>query len=135
MQIRELTETRKVKIKDAEFTIGFIPRRIWKDLIMRLSALDILKYKNIGSDKFDIKSPEFKKSQQVMDEVYWQMVQCAVKGHSDLLNSNGKAIPFVSKDGKVSDDIMDIYDLNSLIYGLGKEIMDFNTLSEDDKKN
>jgi len=139
MKVRKLTETKQVKVKDIDFEIRFISRKIWRSIPSRLASCfsvfgsgnDNLQEKMSGANKEDVKEASIE-----LQDVYTELVKYGVLSHSGIVDEEDKEIP-ASKDddGNLGSETIDLYDLNGLLVPLASEILAFNTLSDGDKKN
>ena len=137
MLCRDLSETKTVKIQDAEFVIGIIPKRLWRSVSLKLGGTQKMfqKFKDVGYEEFS-RDPEFRQASSEIADAYFELVQLGVRGHSNLKNKDSKDIPFEKNEkGYVSDLVVEIYDLNELLIPLGLEVLSFNTATESEKKS
>lgn len=131
----KLDEQKTVTIKEVEFVIGFIPRRIWKKIATRLGSC-LLNAKGETPEKALLALPkeDFISANNELNDVYFDLVKYSVKSHRGINDKDGKEIPLDLKDGVISDAMLDLYDLNGFVVPLAGEIMQFNSMTEDDKK-
>lgn len=136
MICRDLSETKIVKINDAEFTIGMVSRRNWRGISSKLgiAAGLIKKYEGKPFEEM-AKDKEFIAASEDMQDVYYDLVKQGVKDHKNLLKADGSKIEFNLVDGTVDPKVLDIYDLNGLLIQLGTEVLNFNTLGGEERKN
>ena len=141
MICRELAESKIVEVKGGEFTIGFISRRKFKEISAKMAQCQSY-FGDKGITEKALKkldSDSVRQSTETMTELYWDLVKYGVRGHSKLEKADGTQIPYKQeKDGYgacVSEETISIYDLNGFLIPLGTEILDFNVLKDDDKKN
>jgi hypothetical protein len=153
MKLRQFKETRDCKIQDAVFKIRFIPRRIWRDIITGMyEAVGGLQFGSITEEeivelkKGDVPKSVAKNKMELfrknveLQKAYYDMVRFGVIDHSGLENEHGKLAFEMTLENLynfkvVSEELMEIYDLNNLVLPLGTAVLEFNTLTEDDKKN
>lgn len=137
MECRDLSETKTIKIDDAEFVIRFIPRKIWRKISGRFSsAMKVLsKYPKNAPLPFD--DPECRQMNTELEEVYRDLASYGVARHANLKKKDGSEIQFETKleDGRLPDQLLEIYDLNGLLPRIGNEIILFNSMTETDQKN
>lgn len=142
MIVRDINETKKFTIEDAEFTIRVIPRKVFRKLGMKL-AKGVSRIKGQGSDPFTpekirefVQSDEGLEAGEALIEAYSEYVRAGVAGHSGIKTAEGAEIPFEkAEDGTVSEKTLELYDHNGLINKLAVEILKFNTLSDTERKN
>ena len=146
--MRLLTETKKVNIKDSEFTIGIIDRRKFNPIKMcflsaakfltRLTQEEIkaLTPAQLGQKAVEGLTPEqIQKNEASAFSAQWDLVKYGVKAHS-LKDAEDKDVALVKDDGGcVADQTIDLYELNGFLPTLANEIFVFNTLTENEKKN
>ena len=136
--IRTMSEIKKLKIGEAEFTIGFISRRVWFVISSRMAFCFSSVRKAIDKpDEIEKLSPdEMLKANTELMHVYWDVIKHGVKDHAGLLAEDGKPVPLVKDDlGVVSDGTIELYQINGFFNQLASEIVSFNTLTEAAKKN
>ena len=128
-------ETKTIKIKDIDFTIGHILSRKNMELRAKLASMSSSIKKQV--------SDEFSYDDLVgMGEFNYQIIKYSVKGHSGFLVKD-KQVEFktecVFELGKsrtvVSEETMEYYALNGLIPELAIEILNFINISEQEQKN
>lgn len=125
--IRTLDESKWVKIGELEFQLRFIPRREWRKISAGFSSMDLGNLENQSQDE------KVSQSLKLVD-YYCELIRFGVCGHKGLI-ANGKEIEFKLVDNKLPDELIDLYDLNGLTIQLGSEIVAFNALTDDSKKN
>jgi hypothetical protein len=133
-----MDETKKIKIGEVEFTIGFISRRVWFAISSRMAfCFSNVKKAIEKPDEIEKLSPdEMMKANVELMNVYWDVIKHGVKDHTGLFYNDQKPVAFVKDDlGVVSDQTIELYQLNGFFNQLASEIISFNTLTEDAKKN
>lgn len=139
MKCRDLSETKSIKIDDAEFVVGIVSRKNWRDIANRFNQATtvIRKYREPGKEQkteeilqLAQKDPEYAKYDNLLQEVYRDCCRLGVKGHSGITDSKDQPIKF-----EMNDQLMEIYELNKLDIRLGMEVYAFNTMTEGDQKN
>lgn len=137
MLVRELSETKTIKIEDAEFVIGVIPKRLWRDLSLRLGASSGLLGKFKDRTTSEITSdPEFRTASKEVTECYFELARLGVRGHSNIKSAGGSDIPFKKDEkGYADPSMVEIYDLNEILVPLGIEVLNYNQVSETERKN
>lgn len=123
--IRTLDEKKWVKVGDAEFQLRFISRKEWRRISAGFSALQL--GESASSDE------KLNQSLKLMD-YYNDLVMLGVCDHKGII-VDGKDFKFSLVDNKVPQDLIDFYDLNKWLVQLGAEIISFNSLADDQKKN
>lgn len=140
---RLMTDTKIVSVKGIDFEIGIISRKIFRKLStdISLAARLILKPgEEISAEVLDKKREEnqeaFFKSDAQMFDAYYELVRRGLKSCKNFLDKDGKEIS-LTKDpsGLLTNDAIDLLDLNGFIGLLGPEIFTFNKISDDEKKN
>lgn len=145
MIIKIFTETKEVELKnapEAKFTIGMVDedtfRRLQaklifaKNLLLGEKAFDGENLKQLA-DKMEEKT--LIADEKLMD-VLTDFVAQGVRGHSGIKTKDGTEISFETDDaGLVSKKIITLYRQNRLIIPLALDVMNFNSLSEDERKN
>jgi hypothetical protein len=137
MICRDLNETKLVKIGDAEFTVGVISRRLWRNLSIKLGKVSGIIEKFKGKKMEDISlDKEFQEVSGEIQDSYFELVRLGLKNHSNLKTGDGKEIPFV-KDAKgfASEATVELYDFNGILIDLGLEVLSFNQVAETERKN
>lgn len=143
MIVRDTNETTTFKIEDAEFTIRVISRKVFRKLGSKLvkviskvrgtddtAALTPERIKEIVSSEDGLEAGE------ALIEAYAEYVRHGIVGHSGLKTAAGVELPFEKEvDGTVSPKTIDLYDNNGFISKLAVEVLNFNTLSEKERKN
>lgn len=147
--MRLLNETKTVKIKDAEFTIGIIDRRKFFPIKIRFCQ-GTLGLTNITKEELTTLSPtelskkmtadmspeEILKREDMTFSAQWDLVKYGVKAHVGCRDAEGKEILLAKDDGGcVADETLNLYELNNFLALLANDIFAFNTLSETQKKN
>ena len=134
--MRDISETKTIKIGDAEFTIGFISRRQWRKMSSRFTE-PFTTIKNSRNEDGTFKvSPESMKASEELQDVYLDMIKYSVRDHKNLKRNDGTDISFQKdSDGNVSPLLLDTYDLNNLTAPLGMEVLMFNVMTDSDQKN
>lgn len=136
MICRDLSETQSIKINDAEFTIGVISRKAWRDIQKNLRISGQFSKKNEGKVFSEIEQdPEFEKANEALTQAYRDMVQYGIKDHKGINNSKGQPIPCNLSGGFLSQETLDLYEVNGLLIKLGTEVLNFNVMTVDDQKN
>lgn len=139
---RTMNETKQIEIEGVEFTVRVIPRRIFRRLISELAQakLEVAGFdETLTKERLDQiqkeKPQEFFRATSKLSEVYFDFARYGISSHKGFKTTSGEEIPF-KKDGDViSEETLDHYDLNGFILKLGTEAMNFNTLSEAERKN
>lgn len=152
MDNRLMTDTKTVKIADAEFTLRMIDRRTWKKLMVETAKTTETwrgAYTKLSAD--DLKKPaeeltmivlqnlspgQIAESNIALYESQWRVIKSGVIAHKGILDREGKEITLTKDDGGVvADGTIDLYDLRGYFLPLYTEVLKFNNLSDDDKKN
>lgn len=131
--MREMSETKTIRVQDIDFTIGFISRKIWRRIASRISEpMEI-----VNQYKKDMKvDSKFVKASEELQDAYWDMLKYGIKNHKGFKRQDGTEILFhKDSEGFVHPELLETYDLNTLLIPLGVEIMMFNVLSETERKN
>lgn len=147
-----MTDTKTVKIGDAEFTLRVIDRRLWnalmqktaaaskswKSQLKKLTASDLSKSKEeISKILLDgIDPEELAKSNELLYLAQWEVIRNGVVAHAGIKKPSGEEIPAVKTEaGVLHDDTVNLYDLREYFIRLYSEIVAFNTTSEEERKN
>lgn len=123
--IRTLEDKKWVKIGDVEFQLRFINRKEWR----RISA----GFSTVSFGEETSQEEKVNQSLKLMD-YYSELIMLGVCGHKGII-IDGKELPFELVDNKVPEKLLDLYDLNNFTVPLGTEIISFNALTDDQKKN
>lgn len=143
MNIRELSDTHVVLIDGAEFLLKVIEPKTFRRLSARLSrARMVLNGGKPGLSAADVEKvkledeEKYLEAEEMLQETFREFVRHGVSGHSGIKRKNGEEVLFKADDGGlISDEILELYDLQRWILRLGNEVISFNTLSEDERKN
>lgn len=136
MICRGLSETKVVTIGDAKFTIGIIPRKNWRNVTTKLSIAANLSEKFQGQDPKVVGSKEGAvEASMSLQDAYADLIRYGLRYHDGLTYTEGTPVPFKITDGIVSEETLEFYDLNNLLITIGSEILAFNTMSGEERKN
>lgn len=143
MNIRELSDTHVVLIDRAEFLLKVIEPKTFRRLSARLSrARMVLNGGKPGLSAADVEKVKLEdeerylEAEEMLQDAFREFVRHGVSGHSGIKKKTGEEVLFKADDGGlVSDETLELYDLQRWILRLGNEVIGFNTLSEDERKN
>ncbi len=143
MNVREFSDTEKIKVDGAEFTLKVIDPKSFRKLSAKLSmARTLLNGGKSGFSESDLEKAKLESEERYLEaeeklqEAFREFVRHGVSAHSGIKRKNGEDVPFkVGDDGLISDETIALYDLQRWILRLGNEVITFNTLSEDERKN
>lgn len=159
--MRLLSDTKKIEIGEAVFTIGIVNRLKWLEISSRremafrkfrnlysavASAIDPSKLtpEELQSQAADLSKKalegmtdeEIHKANMEMVKAHWDLIRHGVVAHSGIKDRDGSEIPFKKDDGGVaSDSVIGLYELCGFFTKLAEEVRAFNEQSEQDKKN
>lgn len=122
MKRKTLSATKVVEIGDEKYTIGMISRKEFQPLVAQ-AADAIEAAKAVGATKEAVSS-----ANTAATEAFREIVRLGVREHSGLQDEAGKDIPF-------GPDSVETYELNGILHQLGVEVINFNVLSEEERKN
>ncbi|GEM_PF-2986860 len=143
MNIRELEDTHVVLIDGVEFLLKVIEPKTFRRLSARLSRSRM--FLNGGKPGLSVGDVEkvkiedegkYLEAEEMLQEAFRDFVRHGVSGHSGIKKKSGEEVLFKADDGGlVSDETIALYDLQRWILRLGNEVISFNALSEDERKN
>lgn len=143
MILKEAGETKEFEIKDATFTIRSLDAKTYRRLVSRLSFKNAI-LKNITQTsaaeelkKLLIDDPaEYEAADEEAYRALVDFIRHGVAGHSGIKKSDGSEVPFLTNDdGLVSERTIEVYDQLRIALRLASEVITFNTLSDEDRKN
>ena len=143
MNIRELQDTQNVTIDGAEFVLKVIEPKIFRRLSAKLSRARMLlnggkpSFSQVDFEKLKLENEEkYLEGEEMLQEGFRDFVRHGVSSHSGIKRKNGEEVQFkLDESGVVSDETITLYDLQRWILRIGNEVISFNTLSEDERKN
>jgi hypothetical protein len=132
-----------VLIDGAEFLLKVIEPKTFRRLSARLSRSRMflnggkpgLSVGDVEKVKLDDEG-KYLEAEEMLQDAFREFVRHGVSGHSGIKKKTGEEVLFKADDGGlVSDETLELYDLQRWILRLGNEVISFNALSEDDRKN
>lgn len=136
MQVRQITDTKTVTLNDAEFTIGIISRKKWIELWSKLRLFRAMLGEIESEGGKAVPQEKLYEADEKFEITFWDLIKHGVKSHKGLKDKSGDEVAFKKdKDGLLDDSVIELYHLNGLFVSLGSEVMTFNSLTEDDRKN
>ena len=140
--VRSIKDTKAVIRDGAEFTIRTLSNGDYTELMARLSLATSLtssdgdltteKLKRLMDQDF----PKYMEWTKARDAAYEGFVRAGVAGHRDIVDKDGKQVEFkAAADGRVSEETMELYRSQRWIRQLAVEVIDFNSVSEQERKN
>lgn len=145
MIAKNFSKTKEVELKNAEgakFTIGMIDAGTFRQLMAKISLAKNLLVGDKDMTKENLKEIIGKMEENTLvaderlHESFVDLVRFGVRRHSGIFSDEGSEISFVKDDGgSTADETVKLYEENFLIVPLGIEVISFNTLSENERKN
>lgn len=143
MIARDMKETKEIEIKGAKFTLGLIDAKTVRAFKSKMSYAKRMLLGDLDFNAQNLNASITKseaaavEADDALNAAFAGFVQYGVRGHSGIKDTSGQEIPceLDEKNHTVSEKTMSMYDNNGLIVPLASAVIEFNLLSEGDKKN
>lgn len=141
--IREDNDTRVVNVEGAEFTVRALDTATYERLIAKLALARLA----LNPEGKDVKAEDIKRlreqdfdkyleANRALMDAYEGFVKAGVTGHAGILRRDKTEVVFkADPDGTASKETLDLYRSQRWTSTLANEVIAFNTISEQERKN
>lgn len=141
--IREVGDSKVIEHNGASFTIRTIDHKTYSRLMSKLVLARMALNPNgaeIQSDDIKrLQSQDFEKyleCNQAIESAYEEFIRYGVMNHAGILKKDKSEVVFqVGPDGRVAEETLELYRSQRWIMTLGGEVLQFNSITEQEAKN